>query len=245
MIRARPALLASSLALLCACATAGGEDPNPDPIEPANRASFAFNDTLDVYALAPAATGWTWITFEGLRVAIGRAMDNLSFPQRLVGNLFQGKLVNTASEIARFTLNSTAGLLGFFDPAAELGLGPHDEDFGQVLACWRVPAGPYLMIPLLGPSNPRDAVGQLVDSVLASGPVIASPIAGAILGAVDTINSRALLLQPMRDAKAGSLDYYVFVRDAYTQHRANQISNRQGPAESDDDDLYELEEDDE
>jgi len=236
-----------SALLLCACASDGSAPPpaESDPIQPVNRVTFAFNDTLDVLIFEPLAVGWEFITFEALRVHIDQALKNLAFPVRLFGNLMQAELAQSGEETARFLINSTVGLAGFFDPAAGWGLEPHPEDFGQALGRWGVPPGPYLVLPILGPSSPRDALGRIVDTALGSGPALLSPAAGIAVRSTELVNTRALVLHDVRDLKAASLDYYVAVRNAHIQIRQAQVRNQEAGAEELDDDLYEIDEDEE
>ncbi len=243
--RRRATALAAAIAL-SACATSSPLERaanDDDPGEGMNRLTFGFNDILDISLLEPTATGWEWVSFEGLRLSIDKAMHNLRFPVRLVGNLAQGELSATGTETARFTINSTVGLLGFFDPARHWGIEKREADFGQAMGVWGVPAGPYLMLPVFGPSSPRDTFGLAVDSVLSAGPGLINPILGAVIFGVNLINARALLLEPIREAKRASLDYYVFVRDLWTQRRRRMILGEQPGAETIDDDFYDLEDD--
>lgn len=243
------ALLAG--ALVSGCASSSPRERaarSDDPWEPGNRVTFAFNDGLDVAFMEPVATGWTWVTFEDLRISVDKAMHNLRFPVRLVGNLAQAEVRAAGTETARFTINTTVGLLGFFDPAGHWGLEKHDADFGQAMGVWGVPAGPYLVLPVFGPSNPRDTFGLAVDTVLSAAPSLINPILGIALTGVNLVNTRALLLDTVREAKRASLDYYVFVRDAYTQRRRLQILGSDGEDAEEgaiDDDFYDIEDDEE
>jgi len=239
--------LCLAAALLCACAS-GGSAPvsaESDPIQPVNRATFGFNNALDVAIFEPLAIGWEFITFEALRIRIDQFLTNLAFPVRLFGNLMQAELKNSGEETARFVVNSTVGLAGFFDPAAHWGLEAHSEDFGQALGRWGIPPGPSLVLPLLGPSNARDAFGRIFDTALGSGPALISPAAGIAVRSTELVNTRALLLQDVRDLKAASLDYYAAVRNGYSQLRHAQVRNEEVAREELTDDLYEIEEEDE
>lgn len=146
-----------------------------------------------------------------------------------------------AVDTARFLANSTFGVLGLFDIASTWGLEKHDEDFGQTLAVWGVPAGPYLVLPFLGPSSPRDAVGYGVDS-LATVYWFFTDIRFTVgPQTVQVINNRAQVLDAVRELKAASVDYYAAVRNAYLQRRAAQIEDRRDAATVNDD-LYRVEE---
>lgn len=248
----RPAALLLSLALLLAlpgCVTyPPGWDAaqrGRDPYQGANRAIFGFNDGVDRFVLAPLARGWTFVTFEALRESLDRFFRNLGFPVRFVSSLGQGKLAGAGHELGRFATNSTIGVLGLFDPASRLGLERSNEDFGQMFGAWGVPAGPYWVVPILGPSNPRDFVGGLFDLTLDLGN--AFWIAGIPgVAALDAVNSRALNDQRIRRLRESALDYYVSVRDGYTERREALVEDRtvrddiEGETAPPDDSLYEV-----
>ena len=134
------------------------------------------------------------------------------------------------------------GIAGFFDPASRYGLELREEDFGQTLGVWGVPPGAFLMLPVFAASGVRDAVVLPLDMAL--GPSLISFEAGLATGVTERINTRALNIETIRDARAGSLDFYVFVRDAYQQQRAARVRNGEVPADEISDELYELDEDD-
>lgn len=209
-----------------------------DPIEPVNRVFFAFNDGLDVFLIAPAARGWRFVLRDpGVR-AVDRFFTNLEFPIRLVGNLLQARPCRAGEETGRFLVNTTVGLLGFFDPATPLGLDLYEEDVGQAFGRWGIPAGPYLVIPILGPYEARDLVGGFADGALLGPASIARSTVG-------NLNTRAQLLEEVEEAKLASLDYYAFVRNAYVTTRQALVEDRD-PAEDEpevDDGLYDLDED--
>ena len=232
------------LALLSGCLGASAE--RPDPYESFNRGIFEFNNQVDTYALEPVAKGWSFITPEDFRIALGKFFQNLRFPVRFLTNLGQGEVKRSGSELARFITNTTVGLLGFFDPATRFGLGKYPGDFGLMFGRWGVPSGPYWVIPLVGPSNPRDGVGYVFDSVL--NPFSLARTVVAVSGAVtSTVNGRALAEAQVDLAREAALDLYVFVRDAYIQRRIAQIRNQDlfetDTPEPDADDLYNLPDD--
>jgi phospholipid-binding lipoprotein MlaA len=219
--------------------------PNPDPWEPVNRKIFAFNDVVDTWLLVPIATLWDTVLPDPVQRSIARFRDNLAFPADLANNLLQGKGGDAIEGLGRFVINSTVGFAGLFDPASDLGYGPKQEDLGQTLGVWGVPSGPYLVLPLFGPSSPRDFAGRIGDGFASVYPYILENEAAYIYTAVGVINERAFLLDTVRNAKAASLDYYAALRNAYLQRRMIEINDgrpealrpSQSPDESEDD-LY-------
>lgn len=233
------ALLLASIALATGCASG----PPNDPWQRFNRPVFRFNDAADTYVLRPVARGWTFVTFEEMRESLARFFFNARFPSRFVSSLGQGKGVEAGNELGRFLLNSTVGIGGLFDPATYVGFPRSDEDVGQMFGAWGIPPGPYLVLPLLGPSNPRDTVGGVADMLL--NPLFWFQTYGA--GVVNVVNSRAIADPEIQTAKRTALDYYVFVRDAYMQNRAAAVADRgRGTAKAlgPYDDLYDVPEDD-
>ena len=217
-------LLAAALALSWAmppprARAAEGAGTENDPLEGFNRKMFWFNDKLDVYVLAPVATGWEKVSPRCVRTSVSNFFGNLRFPIVTVNDLLQGKVKDGASDVGRFAVNTTVGVLGFFDPASRWGLEKHQEDFGQTLGVWGVPPGPYLVLPFLGPSDPRDVAGFAVDYALAVTPFFIDEYILVAARAVDVVNERSFVLKQVEDAKAASFDYYVFVRNAYLQRR--------------------------
>ena len=219
-------------------ASASADQADHDPIEGFNRKIFWFNDKVDVYVLEPVAHAWQWIAPERVRNSVGNFFLNLRFPIVTVNDLLQGKLKASASDVGRFGVNTTVGVLGFFDPASGWGLERHDEDFGQTLGVWGVPPGPYLVLPILGPSNPRDTGGLVVDTALSVTPFFLDWYVTTGAKAFETINYRASILQEVHDAKQGALDYYTFVRNAYQQRRKALVSDNAEPSTQDEDELY-------
>ena len=243
----RTGLVAFLLALSSACSAANTRS-DYDPWEKMNRGTFWFNEKVDTYALEPIAKGWEWIMPDPLERAIERFFDNLRFPINLLNNLLQGKLAAAGEETGRFLVNSTVGLAGFMDPASSWGLEAHEEDFGQTLGVWGVQPGPYLVIPLLGPSNVRDGVGRVADGFTTVYPYFLSFYVTLAVSGVQVVNWRALNLEEIETAKEASLDYYVFVRNAYFQRRMEQVHDGKPPrAEEDpyDESLYDEPYDDE
>ncbi len=211
-----------------------------DPLEPVNRKIFWFNDQVDVYVLEPIAKGWDAITPEPVQRLLANFFANLDLPLAFVNDLLQGKVRAGASDVGRFAVNSTVGVLGFFDPASSWGLEQHIEDFGQTFGRWGIPPGPYLVLPFLGPSNPRDALGRIGDSAARVYPFFAPQSASISTTAAELINARARALDEVREAKASALDYYTFVRNAYIQHREALVNDGPEISRETDEDLYEI-----
>jgi phospholipid-binding lipoprotein MlaA len=197
-----------------------------DPLEGFNRKIFWFNDKADVYVLEPIARAWNFIMPRRVQTSISNFFGNLRFPIDTLNDTLQLKPVDAGKDVARFAINTTVGVLGFLDPATGWGFPASEEDFGQTLAVWRVPSGPYLVLPVLGASNPRDGVGLAVDYASSVVPwfVDAIPLWGAY--ALRTANDRSQILEEVRDVKQGSLDYYVAVRNGYVQRRRNLVQDR-------------------
>jgi len=230
-------LLGAALALVVAAAPARGDGVS-DPIEPVNRGIFWFNDQADIYVLEPTARGWNYVLPIAVQTAVGNFFDNIRFPVVMINNLLQGKLVAASSDVGRFLVNTTVGVLGFFDPATGYGLERHDEDFGQTLGYWGLPPGPYLVAPLLGPMNVRDGVGRIADTATAIYPLFAAIQYTIGATAVNTLNFRSQVLTQVGDAKEASLDYYVFVRNAYDQRRRALIEDTPTISEEVEEALY-------
>ena len=212
--------------------------PDYDPLEPVNRKIFWFNDQVDAYVLEPAARGWNRITPDRVQRSIGNFFVNLRFPIVTVNDLLQAKFREGASDVGRFAVNTTFGVFGFFDPATSWGFEEHVEDFGQTLGWWGVPPGPYLVLPLIGPSNPRDTAGLVADSAAGVTPFFVDRF--ILLGArvAETINIRSLMLEEIEAAESGSFDHYSFVRNAYLQRRNALVNDSTEAPASNGNDLY-------
>lgn len=202
-----------------------------DPLEPINRGIFWFNDKLYFYALKPAARVWR-IVPEGMRVMVKNFFINLEAPVRVVNAGLQGKFRIAGNELIRFATNTTLGIGGLFDPAHEhFDLRLHVEDTGQTLGYYGVGPGPYLVLPVLGPSNLRDAIGEIGDTQLDLAWELWGRHAGEdnydYIGAraVDTINEVSLDKDTYESIKQDALDPYLFIRDAHAQLRRNLVNN--------------------
>lgn len=232
----RRAVLAAGLAAcatLAGCATGPAANPK-DPIEPFNRAVFTFNDKVDQVALKPAATAYKKVTPEFVQTGVNNFFSNLGDLWTGVNNVLQGKPKQGLSDFGRFGLNSTVGMLGVFDPATSAGLQKHREDFGQTLGVWGIPSGPYLMLPVLGPSNVRDTAAFPID--WEGDPwSYKDPVRWRNTGTVvRVIDQRAVLLDASNLLEEAALDRYEFIRDGFFQRRESQVRDgASDPAERD------------
>lgn len=229
--------MAAGLLLLSGCATMGGTPEEKaaqaevnDPLEIPNRFVFALNETVDTFVLRPVAVTYDFWMPEPGKDAVRNFLDYLRSPVILANDLFQGEWDRAETTATRFVINTA--VLGVYDLAADYGHEKHSEDFGQTLALHGVGEGPYLVLPLIGPSNPRDAVGFGVDMVL-------DPLnwyawntdrdwIGYTRAAATAVDARARSLEALDDVKANSLDYYAAIRSLYRQRRAAQIGNQRG-----------------
>ncbi|TFH23344.1 MAG: VacJ family lipoprotein [Myxococcales bacterium] len=235
-------LIAIALSALLACtgaAPVGAQEQDRDPWEKMNRKVFAFNDTLDTWLFAPFAKAWRFVLREPVMVSIDNIADNLRTPVYVFNNLVQLKPRQTFDTIQRAILNSTLGVAGIIDIASNIGIEASREDFGQTMARWGVPSGPYVVLPLLGPSTIRDSGGFLVDSPLAVWPFFVNSVFITVsYTAGVTVNTRALLLDEIADAKESALDYYSLARNAYLQRRDALIADREETPDDTERDLY-------
>jgi len=195
-----------------------------DPIEPFNRAMFWFNDKLYFYLLKPVARGYRFIVPEPVRISVGNFFSNLGTPVRFANSALQLKVGDAGIELTRFLLNTTFGVAGLFDFAKAQGMREKDEDFGQTLGRYGVGPGFYLVLPVFGPSNPRDAVGRVADYFIDP---ITSPYyvklhwyESLALKTYDRVNFLSLDKDTYEGIKEDSLDPYLFIRNAYAQRRA-------------------------
>lgn len=236
----RSALLALLALFIAGCATNGDEvagaeeelEPYPgseevsDPFESVNRGIFVFNRGFDRVVLKPMAVGYRVIVPVFLREWVHAALLNLRAPIILVNDLLQGKTERAGITTARFLINSTLGIAGIRDAAAEdFGLEQHNEDFGQTLAVWGTGSGPYLMLPILGPSNPRDASGLLVDVFFDPLTYILSADKEFLYARTGVLaaDERERHIEDFDDLEATSIDFYATIRSLYHQQREDAI----------------------
>lgn len=208
-----------------------------DPLEPLNRAVFAFNDVIDLFLLRPAAGFYRGLTPPPLQTGVDNFLRNLNSPVVFANHLLQGDFEQAGTTLARFIINTIGGVGGLYDLADDLGLAHSGADFGQTLGVWGVPEGPYLVLPLLGPSNPRDFVGRAVDTFLfdpISWWVRANPDDrqqwALVRFGLTAINERARNFDELEDLRKTSLDPYASIRSLFQQYRRGQIRQRRGEA---------------
>lgn len=200
-----------------------------DPFEGFNRAVFRFNDALDQALLKPVAQTYVEVVSEPWRQAIANAFSNLSDPWSGLNCLLQGKPIEAVTQVARFLINTTVGIAGLVDVAGELGLERNREDFGQTLGRWGVGPGPYVVLPLLGPSNIRDSLALVVDQRGDPLRELDSEETRLALQTTRVIDTRANLLRLERLVESAAFDRYAFVRNGYLQRRFNLIHDGNPP----------------
>ncbi|HZO09636.1 MAG TPA: VacJ family lipoprotein [Myxococcota bacterium] len=192
-----------------------------DPWEAFNRPIFRFNDFLARNALEPVGRGWAWLMPEPVRDAIARVFVNARTPAVMVNHLLQGEPTLAGRHLGRFLVNSTLGIGGLFDPAAASGVPYTEADFGQTFGVWGVPPGPYLVLPLLGPSSPRDAVGRAADAAAVPYGYVALPFWVTLsIGALDQVNDFSFTYEDIATERAAAFDWYAAVRNAWVSRRA-------------------------
>jgi len=229
--------LCAVVACLAVAACAGPQAVGTnDPLEPTNRAIFRVNRWWDRCCLVPTLERYrTWVPAEG-RQAIHNFLGNLGAPITFVNDIAQGETERGRQTVERFAINSTLGVGGLFDPATRWGVAPHSEDAGQTLGVWGVNEGPYLVIPLLGPSNPRDVAGITANVLL--DPTNLIPLKQHLWWAgfrqyTVLVDVRSETLDALREVERNSVDYYASMRSLYRQARADQIRNgKPAPAEN-------------
>ena len=198
-----------------------GEEIN-DPFEDLNRDIFIFNEKLDEKILKPAALTYRKVTPQFARTGVTNFFNNLEEIDTTINQVLQGEIKYAFNDAGRFVINSTIGLFGLIDVASKIGLERHEEDFGQTLGVWGFDSGPYIMIPFLGPSNPRDLLSRPISSFLSGTFAMEDNDVKITLVGIDALETRERLL----DAETLIIgDKYIFVKDAYVQSREYEINN--------------------
>ena len=234
--------LKSLVVLLCAvilfagCSTVPKNDPEAaaefkkinDPVENVNRVIFGVNQAFDKVILKPVTFAYRSLTPDFFRKGVSNFLHNLKSPVILVNDILQGEIGRAGDTVARFVINSTVGIFGLVDVAENLGFEQHNEDFGQTLAVWGFGEGPYLMLPILGPSNPRDAIGRVVDFFVDPINWWVAPDDNRIpiiRTAVSAIDLRDRLWENLEEIDKNSIDPYASYRSMYRQRRNDEIRN--------------------
>ena len=223
--------LAASL-LLVGCASAPTANPK-DPWESMNRSVASFNDKLDDNVLKPVATGYRNVVPDLIQTGVRNVFNNFADMWSTVNNLLQLKPLNTAESLGRVIVNTVFGIYGIFDVATYIKLERHPEDFGQTLGYWGVPSGPYLVLPLFGPSTLRDGASLPVDFAVSPTQYIDDIPTRNQVFALRLVSKRAELLKSGNMLEQASIDKYSFTRDAYLQYRRSQIYDGNPPDEED------------
>ncbi len=244
MVLKKITIIMAAIALAMAAAPAFSADPPPpppgppgeyaqpygDPLAPFNEKMFWFNLKLDKYVLHPVASGYAYVAPRPVRESVGNFFSNVNFIPRMVNNLAQMHVANAGGELARFGINTTLGVGGFFDVADDwFGLKKHDDDFGLTLGYYDVPSGPYVVWPFLGPSTIRDTVGIAADGAMFPlsyfVPWYIYLPAGTADYVLPAINYRSLHLNLFEDVDRYAIDLYGAVQDGYMQKRAASLKD--------------------
>lgn len=232
-------LTASHLLFVGGCASTGAQmsqhEDATDPWQGMNRKVFAFNETIDSVTLKPIAQGYHKLP-SFIRYRVSNFFANLDDIPNTANNLLQAKLGDAASDVMRFVVNTTFGILGLFDVASNMGFDKHDEDFGQTLAQWGVGSGPYLVAPLFGPSTARDLPGTVVDYFMSPLTYVGDIATRNILRATDAVETRSDFLAREDVIREISPDFYSAVKSFYLDRRKAQV--RDGHDADDIEDLY-------
>lgn len=191
-----------------------------DPYENLNRKVFVFNDKLDTYVAKPISDAYLWVTPQFVQTGVSNFFNNLKDINVVLNDVLQGKFEQGLEDTGRFTVNSTVGLLGLFDVANEMGLEKHEEDFDQTLAVWGVPEGPYLVLPVLGPTTTRGVPGGIVDTAANPTTYVGLPVQ-----LVSMLNTRANAEGALKFIDEAALDPYVFTRESFLQYRRHLVSD--------------------
>ena len=217
---------------LAGCATAPASPEAlavNDPYEQTNRDTLKLNAKIDKYFVIPTVGLYFLVVPEGGRRGVHNFLGNLSLPTIFVNDMLQGELSRAGKSMWRLVINSTVGIAGFWDPASKIGIRGHGEDFGQTLAAWGVGEGPFLMLPLLGPSNPRDVTGLAMDTFVLD-PTNYVHFKQHIYWAggrqyLNFLDLRSQTFETLQGIERSSVDYYAGLRNLYRQNRAKEIRN--------------------
>jgi len=227
--RVKALALAGAMAL-GGCATTDPDFADPrDPIEGFNRAVYSFNDMLDRALIKPLAQGYNAVVPKPVNRGVTNFFNNIDDVTSAVNNLLQFKIGRALNDVGRVAVNTTVGIGGLFDVASNMDMPRYDEDFGQTLGTWGVASGPYIVLPLIGPTSGRDGIGLVVDWFTDPTNYIDDDTVRWSLRGLDLVDTRADLLNASRVVDQAALDPYAFVRDAYLQKRQDQVYDGNPP----------------
>jgi len=213
----------TGILLLSGCASqqiAQDEIVEVDPYEGFNRTMFGFNETVDTYVAEPISDAYTWVTPRFVQSGVSNFFENLKGINVVLNDLMQGKGKQGAEDTGRFLINSTIGIFGLFDVASEFGLEQNNEDFAKTLAVWGVSSGPYLVLPLLGPTTSRGIPGGIFDAAANPATYVGAPVQ-----LLNALNTRANADAELDFINEAALDPYVFTRESFLQYRNNLIND--------------------
>jgi phospholipid-binding lipoprotein MlaA len=245
-------LLIYSLLLFSGCATTAQTNGNRDPLEKINRPIHNLNHALDTAFLSPVVETYVKVFPKPLRSGVSNVFSNLGEPNVIINDILQGKLNIALSDTMRFIVNSTIGLGGILDPGTQMGFEKHHEDYGQTFALWGFGEGPYLVLPLSGPTTLRDLPGSFLSAFTNPLVYINEDVIRIAIGALGTVNTRANNIDNIKNVDESAIDRYIFVREAFRNNRTFNIYDGNPPVESmleddlyfDDDELFEVDEGD-
>ena len=221
---ADPATPPADAALLEALDAADGVTAYPDPLEPANRATLGFNEQLDRFVIAPISRGYSTVMPDQAEFAVRRVFRNLSEPISFLNHTLRLEPKLAGETLARFGMNTIGGVGGLIDIATPAGLPEHHADFGGTLHRYGTPSGPYLIVPVLGPSTARDAVGDAVDAVLAPQTYLLSGAGQIVIGTGNGISARSEHGPSLTALRENSVDFYAALRTAYYLSRESELA---------------------
>jgi len=238
-------LLATLLLMLSAFSTANAQARKDieDPWEGFNRLMFGFNNTLDTFLLRPTAIAYRTVVPLPMRDSLRNVIDNLGTPVILMNDVLQGDGDRAWNTVARFALNTTFGIAGLYDAGTHFGYPKHEEDFGQTLGTWGVDGGPYVVLPIFGPSNVRDVFGRIGDYAMNPLTYVVAknnedyPLILLSVTTADVIDARSRNMESFDSIRENSLDYYATIRSLYTQNRRARIANQETSKDQNFDDL--------
>ena len=195
-----------------------------DPLESRNRSIYAFNESLDEAILEPSADVYDYITPNMLQKGFNNFFYNVNYPVTIINQLLQGNIEEALQDTLRFSINSSIGVFGLFDPASSMGLPQHDEDFGQTLAVWGVKEGPYLMLPFFGPKTLRSLTGDFTDVLFNPLLNINDTNLKMKVNLINILQDRSDL-STLEEELDNSFDPYQYIKDSYFQNRTYKIHN--------------------